>query len=113
MLRFQRTTKQFIDLAAILILLTVACSREEQFIGTYKSISGSSPEFADLYFELKKGGEGIRRINGKDLSFKWVSRGHRIRIHPHSGGTIEGHIWGNFLVLKFPGPQVIYLRKVK
>jgi hypothetical protein len=96
-----------------LILLIVACSREDNFIGTYKSVLGTPQEFADLYLELKKDGEGIRRIGGNELPFQWVARGHQIRIHPNSGGTIVGHVWGDFLVLRFPGPLVIYLRKIK
>jgi hypothetical protein len=112
-LKFRGTPKCVIGLAAVLILLTVACSREDNFIGTYKTVLGTPSEFADLSLELKKGGEGLRRIGGKELPFRWVVRGHRIRIHPNSGGTIEGHVWGDFLVLRLPGPLVIYLRKVK
>jgi hypothetical protein len=114
-LRLRRYPNRFIILAGILIMMIVACSREDNFIGTYKSISGSGnpPEFANLYFELKKEGEGIRRINGDDFSFRWKVKDHQIRIHTASGGTIVGHIWWDFLVLRFPGPLVIYLIKIK
>jgi hypothetical protein len=116
-LGLRRYPNRFIILAGILIIAIVACSREDNFIGTYKSISGSGsgnpPEFANLYLELKKDGEGIRRINGNNFPFRWVVKDHQIRIHTTSGGTIVGHIWWDFLVLRFPGPLVIYLRKIK
>jgi hypothetical protein len=96
-----------------LILLTVACSREDKFIGTYKSVPGTPPEFADLYLELKKGGEGIRRIGGKELPFQWVVRGHQIRIHTKSGGIIVAYGWGDWLRLRLPGPLIIYLKRIK
>jgi hypothetical protein len=107
-----RTLSRLLVLAIILTLIG-ACSKEKNVVGTYRSLSSNPPEFANLYLELKSDGAGIRRINGKDLPFRWVIRGHQVRIHTKSGGTIVGHIWGDFLVLRLPGPLVIYLIKVK
>jgi hypothetical protein len=111
-LRLWRTPKLFIILAGVLLIFTFACSREEQFIGTYKSVPGTPAEFADLSLEFKKGGEGIRRIHGNDMPFQWVVRGHRIRIHTKSGGTIIAHAWGDRLLVRCPGPLSIYLKKI-
>jgi hypothetical protein len=111
-LRLRRTPKRFIILAGVLLIFTFACSREEKFIGTYKTVPGTPLEFADLSLELKKGGEGVRRIHGNDHPFQWVVRGHRIRIHTQSGGTIVAHAWGDRLLLRLPGPLYLYLKKI-
>jgi hypothetical protein len=112
-LRVRETPKYFIILAGFLLIFTLACSREERFIGTYQSVPGTLPEFADLSLEFKKGGEGLRRIHGKDHPFRWVVRGHRIRIHTESGGTIIAHAWSDRLLLKLPGPLYLNLKKIK
>ena len=110
-LRIKRYPKYFIILAGVLMILAFACSREDQFIGTYKAVPGTLPEFADFSLELKAGGEGVRRIHGNDLPFQWVVRGHRIRIHTKSGGTIVAHAWGDRLMVRLPGPLYLYLKK--
>ena len=111
-MRSRITPKYFIILAFVLLIFTFACSREEQFIGTYKSVPGTPAEFADFSLELKRGGEGIRRIHGNDLPFQWVVRGHHIRIHTKSGGTIIAHAWGGRLLVRLPGPLYLYLKKI-
>ena len=112
-MRLRITPKYFIILAVVLVIFTFACSREEQFIGTYKAVPGTPPEFADFSLELKTGGEGIRRIHGNDVPFQWVVRGHRIRIHTSSGGTIVAHAWGDRLLVRLPGPLYLYLKKIE
>jgi hypothetical protein len=95
------------------MIFPFGCSREEQFIGIYKSVPGAPPEFADLSLELKKGGEGIRRIHGNALPFHWVVRGHRLRIHTQSGGTIMAHALGDRLLLRLPGPLYLQMKKIE
>jgi hypothetical protein len=112
-LRLQRIPKYFIIVVGVFLIFTSACSKEEKFIGTYKTVPETSPEFADLSLEFKKGGEGIRRIQGKDHPFQWVVRGHRIRIHTQSGGTIIAHAWNDRLLLRLPGPLYLHLKKIK
>ena len=111
-MRLGRYPKSFIILAGVLLIFIFACSREDKYIGTYKAVPGTPPEFADLSLEFKEGGEGIRRIHGNDLPFQWVVRGHRIRIHTKSGGTIVAHAWGGRLLVRLPGPLYIYLKKI-
>ncbi|MBI4764587.1 MAG: hypothetical protein HY787_08280 [Deltaproteobacteria bacterium] len=111
-MRHRRIPEGFIILVGVLLLFTLACSREEKFIGTYKSVPGTPPEFADFSLELKEGGEGLRRIHGKDHPFRWVVRGHRIRIHTEAGGTIIAHAWGDRLLVRLPGPLFLYLKKI-
>jgi hypothetical protein len=96
------------------MILASACAREEKFIGTYLPVPGGTPpEFADLSLEFKKGGEGIRRIHGNDLPFQWVARGHTLRIHTKSGGTIIAHAWGERLLVTLPGPIYLRMKKIK
>ncbi len=101
----------------LFVLVTVfawACSREHGFLGTYKPIPGSPPEYAGLLVELKKGGEGIRHFqNGESLNFKWVVKGDELRIHTKSGGIIIARPKGDLIEVKFPGPQIVYFKKVK
>ena len=55
MLTIPKNPERFLfSVAALLLLLTVACSGEESFLGTYQAIPGSIPEYADLVVELKK-----------------------------------------------------------
>ena len=113
MSRSPRSFKHFILLIAVVTLVAVACSKEKIFLGTYTPIPNSPPEYADLYVELKKGGEGIRRVqSGEAVAFHWVVKGHEVRIHTKSGGTIVARPKGDLIEVRFPGPQVVYFKKV-
>ncbi len=113
MSRSSRSLKRFILLIMIVTMVTVACSPEKKIVGTYRPIPNSPPEYSDLYVELKKGGEGIRRVqNGEPLAFHWVVKGDEVRIHTKSGGTIVAKIKGDLIEVRFPGPQVVYFKKV-
>jgi len=95
-------------------IFTEACSPEQGFLGTYKPIPGSPPEYVGLLVELKKGGKGIRHFqNGESLNFKWVVKGEEIRIHTKSGGIIIARRKGDLIEVRFPGPQIVYFEKVK
>lgn len=95
------------------MLVTVACSKENKFLGTYKPIPSSTPEYAGLYVELKKGGEGIRRVrSGEVVAFHWVVKGDEVRIHTKSGGTIVARKKGDLIEVRFPGPQVVYFKRI-
>ncbi len=113
MSRSLRSLKRFMLLIAVVTMVTVACSKEKKFLGTYTPIPNSPPEYADLYVELKKGGEGIRRVqSGEALAFNWVVKGDEVRIHTESGGTIVARVKGNLFEVRFPGPQVVYFKKI-
>jgi len=63
--------------------------------------------------ELKKGGEGIRRVQSEEVvAFHWVVKGDEMRIHTKSGGTIVARMKGDLLEVRFPGPQVVYFKKI-
>ena len=105
--------KRFVILIAVVMLGTVACSKEKKFLGTYTPIPGSPPEYAGLSMELKKGGEGIRRVqNGEAVAFRWVVKGDEVRIHTKSGGTIVARMKGDLIEVRFPGPQVVFFKKI-
>lgn len=100
-------------LIAVMTLVTVACSKENKFLGTYTPIPNNPPEYADLYVELKKGGEGIRRVQGGEtVAFHWVVKGDEVRIHTKSGGTIVARMKGDLIEVRFPGPQVVFFKKI-
>ena len=108
-----RSLKRFILLIAVVMLGTVACSKENKFLGTYTPIPNSPPEYAGLYVELKEDGEGIRRVqNGEAMAFHWVVKGDEVRIHTKSGGTIVARMKGDLIEVRFPGPQVVYFKKI-
>jgi hypothetical protein len=105
--------KRFILLIAVVTLITVACSQENKFLGTYTPLPNSPPEYAGLVVELKKGGEGIRRVQGGEtVAFRWVVKGDEVRIHTKSGGTILAKPKGDVIEVRFPGPQVVYFKKI-
>lgn len=113
MSRSPRSLKRSILLIAIVTLLTIACSKENKFLGTYTPIPNSPPEYAGLYVELKKGGEGIRRVQSEEIvAFHWVVKGDEVRIHTKSGGTIVARMKGDLMEVRFPGPQVVYFKKI-
>ena len=113
MSRSPRFLKCFISLLAAVTMVSVACSKENKFLGTYRPIPNSPPEYADLYVELKKGGEGIRRVQGGEaVAFHWVVKGDEVRIHTKSGGTIVAKPKGDVIEVRFPGPQVVYFKKI-
>jgi hypothetical protein len=113
MLTIPKNPERFLfSVAALLLLLTVACSREESFLGTYQAIPGSPPEYADLVVELKKNGEGIRHFRGEALVFHWLIKGKEIRVQTKSGGIIVARHLGDLLEVEFPGPQIIHLKKI-
>ena len=112
--RSPRSLKRFVLLLTVVTLVTVACSREEKFLGTYTPIPNSPPEYFDLYVELKKGGEGVRRFqSGEPMAFHWVVKGDEVRIHTKSGGTIVARKKGDLFEVRFPGPEVVYFKKIK
>jgi hypothetical protein len=114
MSRSPRAFKGFILLIAVVTLVTVACSKENKFVGTYTPLPNSPPEYADLYVELKKNGEGIRRLqSGEAMAFHWVVKGDEVRIHTKSGGTIVARKKGDLFEVRFPGPEVVYFKKIK
>ncbi|MGA3084754.1 MAG: hypothetical protein ABSE95_08145 [Thermodesulfobacteriota bacterium] len=97
-----------------MVLLIGACSKEKEILGTYQAVPDSPPRFAGLLVELKKGGEGIRRIkNGEALAFQWVIKGGEIRIHTRYGGIIVARPKGDLYEVIFPGPQIVYFKKIK
>ena len=113
MSRSPRALNRFMLLIALVTLVTVACSREKKFLGTYTPLPNSPPEYAGLSVELKEGGEGIRRVQGAEtVTFHWVVKGDEVRIHTKSGGTIVARIKGDLIEVRFPGPQVVYFKKI-
>jgi hypothetical protein len=111
-----RWFKGLILLIAVVTIVTAACSnsKEDRFLGTYTPLPNSPPEYFDLYVELKKGGEGIRRVqSGEVMTFRWVVKGDEVRIHTKSGGTIVARLKGDLFEVRFPGPQVVYFKKIK
>ena len=113
MSRTPSSLKRLIILIAVMTLVSVACSKENKFLGTYTPIPGSPPEYLGLYVELKKGGEGIRRVqSGETVAFHWVVKGDEVRIHTRSGGTIVARLKGDLIEVRFPGPQVVYFKKI-
>jgi hypothetical protein len=98
----------------VLALLLGACSKEKDFIGTYQPVPGSPPEYAGVSVELKKGGEGIRRVQGgADQAFQWVVKRGEMRIHTSSGGVIVAKPQGDLFEVRFPGRQVVCFKKVR
>jgi hypothetical protein len=96
------------------MLWTYACSREEKFIGVYEAEANVYPGYPEVSVELKKGGEGIRIVQGKSLAFRWNTKGDKIRIYSQSGGIIVGWMEGkDKLVVEFPGPKLVYFKKIK
>jgi hypothetical protein len=107
------TPCRFLWFLMALILLIGACSKEKELLGTYRPVPGSPPEYAGLYVELKKGGEGIRRVQGGEaITFHWVAKGDEVRIHTKSGGVIVARQKGDLIAVRFPGPQIVYFKKM-
>ncbi|MCU0579027.1 MAG: hypothetical protein MUF69_05700 [Desulfobacterota bacterium] len=97
-----------------LALFLGACFKGEEVSGVYQPVPGSPPEYADVTVELKKGGEGVRRVRGgEDQVFSWVVKGKKIRIHTQAGGVIVARPWGDLVEVKFPGRQVVYFKKIR
>jgi hypothetical protein len=114
MWRERRRVKAFFLLFVALMSCSVACAREDKYIGVYKSLSNSPPGYPEVYLELKKGGEGLRRVGEETLPFRWDVKGDEIRIHTRSGGIIVGQLQENdTLVIKLPGPEITYFKKMK
>ena len=95
-----------------LTILLLSCSRHDHILGTYKPVPGSPPEYADVSVELRKGGEGIRRVRNETVTFQWIAKGKEVRIHTDSGGTIIAKHHGDLIEVTFPNAQVVYFKKV-
>jgi len=101
-------------LLVALMLWALGCSREERFIGVYESEPNNESRYSDVYLELKKGGEGIRKVQGKSFTFEWSLKGDEMRITTRSGGTIVGRLEGkDALVVILPGPRIVHFKKIK
>ncbi len=96
-----------------LLLGTAACTREEMFVGTYEPVAGTPPELAEMTLELRKDGEGVRRVRGEELAFHWEARGSHVRIHTRSGGIILARLKGDLLEVALPGHRFVLMKKKK
>jgi hypothetical protein len=98
----------------VLALFLGACVKGKEALGVYQPVPGSPPEYAGVTVELKKGGEGVRRVRGgEDHVFNWVVKGKEIRIHTQAGGVIVARPRGDLIEVTFPGRQVVYFKKVR
>lgn len=104
--------KMICSLVCLVLMLTFACAKEENFAGTYRATEKNPPEFSDVLVELKEGGEGIRRRHGEEIIFEWESKGNEIRIHTKGGGIIVGKMKRDVLEVTLPGPKIFYLKKI-
>lgn len=99
-------------LVCLVFLLTFACTKEENFIGTYEAMEKNPPEFADVRVELKEGGKGIRTGRGEYIMFEWETKGNEIRVHTKGGGIIVAKMRNGVLEVSLPGPKILYLKKI-
>ncbi len=96
----------------ICIILLFSCANEDKYIGTYAPMKKPPPELAGLTVELKKNGQGIRRVRGEEVFFEWSVKSDEIRFHTKDGGIIVAKIRNNILEVSLPGPVTRYLKKV-
>ena len=109
----QRNCRNLIyPLMCLVLIFVFACAREEKFLGTYKATQDNPPEFVDLRVELKRGGKGIRRVRGEEVTFEWEVKGNEIRIQTKAGGIIVANMRHGVLEVSLPGPETIYLKKI-
>jgi hypothetical protein len=99
-------------LICLALVFAVACAREEKFLGTYKPTQDNPPEFTDVIVELRRGGIGIRRVRGEEVTFEWEVKGNQIRIQTKAGGIIVAEMRHGLLEVSLPGPRTIYLEKI-
>jgi hypothetical protein len=104
-------SKWYLFLSLTLMTLLITCSKQDQVLGTYRPLPGSPPEFSDVSIEIRKGGEGIRRVRNQTVTFQWVMKGKEMRIHTDSGGTIIAQPQGDLMEVTFPNSQVVYFKK--
>jgi hypothetical protein len=96
----------------LVLLLPLACAKEESFVGTYEATEKNPPEFSDVRVELKEGGQGIRTGHGEYITFEWEAKGDEIRIHTKGGGVIVAKMKNGILEVSLPGPKIFYFRKI-
>lgn len=109
----QRNCRNLIyPLMCLALVFVVACAREEQFLGTYKPTQDNPSEFADVRVELMRGGKGIRRVRGEEVTFEWEVKGNEIRIQTRAGGIVVAKMRHGLLEVSLPGPRTIYLEKI-
>ncbi len=103
--------KMIYPLVCLVLMFMIACTREEKFVGIYRSTEKNPPEFSDVRVELKEGGKGIRRVRGEEVTFEWQVKGNEIRIHTKAGGIIVAKMRHDVLEVSLPGPKILYLKK--
>jgi hypothetical protein len=100
-------------LVCLVLMLTFACAKEENFVGTYRATEKNPPEHAKVLIELKEDGTGIRRGLGEDLIFEWEAKGNEIRIHTKGGGIVMAKMQQGVLEITLPGPKILYFKKIE
>jgi len=105
--------KMISPLVCLVLMLTFACTKEENFVGTYRATEKNPPEFSDVLVELKEGGKGIRTGHGEYIMFEWEAKEDEIRIHTKGGGIIIAKMRHGVLEVSLPGPKIFYLKKIE
>jgi hypothetical protein len=87
------------------------CGGNEGFPGRYRAeIKGAGPPQAAI-LELNENGQGVWKISGDQLSFKWEVRGEEIRLHTREGGVLIGFREDKTIHLRLPGmPALTFTR---
>jgi hypothetical protein len=105
--------KMISPLVCLVLMLTFACAKEENFVGTYRATEKNPPEYAKVIVELKEDGTGIRRGRGEDVTFEWEAKGDEIRIYTKGGGIVMAKVQQGVLEVSLPGPKIFYFKKIE
>ena len=79
-------------LVALLLVLSPACTSEEQYVGTYEAQAEEDSKYADTTIELKEGGQGTWTMMADEASFEWYVKGDELRLNTKMGGVIVGEL---------------------
>jgi hypothetical protein len=99
--------------ACLVLLFAFGCVREDKYIGSYKAMESSSPEFREMQVEFQEHGKGIRRVGDKEVQFEWKVKGSDLRIRTQGGGILVAKMKKGILEVMLPGSKVLNLQKVK
>jgi hypothetical protein len=105
--------KMIYPLVCLVLMLTFACAKEENFVGTYRATEKNPPEHAKVLVELKADGTGTRRGLGEDINFEWEAKGNEIRIYTGEGGIVMAKVQQGVLEVSLPGPKIFYFKKIE
>ncbi|MBW2568063.1 MAG: hypothetical protein JRD93_04805 [Deltaproteobacteria bacterium] len=97
-----------IVLSGLIMALAFSCDTGDKHLGMYQSA-----EHPEKYIELKENGVGVWRVIDDEASFRWDTRGSKLKLHTRAGGVVTGKIQNDTIQIVLPTQSIEYFKRIR